>query len=129
MDRWLLVMLGGAAGSAARYAVSLAIMSRWQPWFPVATIVVNVTGCFLIGLLLTVIAQRHSIDPRLGLLLGTGFLGGYTTFSTFAYETESLAHGGHRVSALLNVIASVVLGWLAVKAGVFAASFMKSSLH
>jgi CrcB protein len=129
MDRYLLVMLGGAAGSALRYGISLAIMNRWQPWFPIATVVVNVTGCFLIGVVLTLLAERHLIDPRLGLLLATGFLGGYTTFSSFAYETDTLAREGHPFPALANILLSVVLGWLAVRAGVLTASFLKSSLH
>ena len=89
-------MLGAAAGGLARYVVSTAVMQRFQGRFPLGTLVVNVTGCFLIGLLMTWFTERTGPHPYWRLLLVTGVLGGYTTFSSFAWETfESLNERFH----------------------------------
>src|SRR5690242_2628859 len=81
--RYLLVMLGGGAGTVARYAAASAIMARAGSRFPLGTVIVNITGCFLIGVLMTLLTERYNLDPNLRLLLVVGFLGGYTTFSSF----------------------------------------------
>src|SRR5512147_2233286 len=93
MDRYLLVMAGGAVGSMARYAAGSVIMTRFGGRFPLGTLVVNVTGSFLIGLLMTVFAERLP-HPYWRLLLVVGFLGGYTTFSSFEYETWAAVREG-----------------------------------
>ncbi len=116
MDRYLLVLIGGGAGALARYAGSSFIMHRLGATFPWGTFIVNLTGSFAIGLLMAIFSARF-FDPRWRLLLVTGFLGGYTTFSSFEYETYQAMREGARWVALLNVVASVALGYCAVWIG------------
>ncbi len=112
-----MVLAGGALGSLARYAAATAIMTRYSGRFPLGTLAVNVTGSFLIGLLMTLLTERFQPHPYWRLLLVIGFLGGYTTFSSFEYETfQAVRAGGFRV-ALLNVTGSVILGYVAVWLG------------
>lgn len=121
MTRFLVVGLGGALGAMARYGVSLAVATFWRRDFPLATMVANVTGCFILGLLGTLAAERIPIDPLLRLLIMTGFVGAYTTFSTFEYETQRLVEVGAMWPALLNVVLSIVAGFAAVQLGVMLA--------
>lgn len=116
MDRYLMVMLGGATGSLARYILANAIMSRAGARFPLGTVIINITGSFLIGLLMTMFSERLP-HPNLRLLLVVGFLGGYTTFSTFEWETLGLVRDGERWLALLNGAGSVLFGYAAVWLG------------
>ncbi len=119
MDRWskvVLLCVGGAAGVNARYWLGVWI-SRWaRPGFPWATFWINVTGCFAIGLIGVLLAEWLP-HPNLRLLLVVGFLGGYTTFSSYAYETLTLAERGEWTLAALYSAGSVVLGLIAVFAG------------
>src|ERR1700733_7064391 len=85
LDRYLMVMLGGATGSLARYLLGAAIMNRVGSRFPLGTVVINITGSFLIGFLMTMLTERLSPHPLLRPLLVVGFLGGYTTFSSFEW--------------------------------------------
>lgn len=112
--RFLLVMLGGGVGSLARYTAGMAIVERFGSRFPVGTMAINVTGSFLIGLIMTMITERMPGDLNWRPLLVTGFLGGYTTFSSFEWETyAAVRHGGFWIG-LANVIGSVGLGFAAV---------------
>jgi|SRR5947209_19824817 len=120
MEKYLIVMAGGAVGSLARYVAGTAIMSRFGGRFPMGTFAVNATGCFLIGVIMTLLGQKAP-HPNWRLLLVVGFLGGYTTFSSFAYETFTAAREGSPWIGLLNVVASVVVGYLAVWLGVLSA--------
>ena len=113
MTHWLIVMLGGAAGTLARHLASTALASRVTSHFPWGTFVVNITGCFLIGVLMPLLPVRS----HWRLLLVTGFLGGYTTFSSFEYEAFASARGGRPWHGLLYVVASVVAGYIAVWLG------------
>jgi CrcB protein len=117
MEKYLIVMAGGAVGSLARYVAGTAIMSRYGGRFPLGTLVVNATGCFLIGVIMTVLTREAAPHPNWRLLLVVGFLGGYTTFSSFAYETFVASPW----TGLLNVVASVVVGYLAVWLGTISA--------
>jgi CrcB protein len=117
LDRYIMVMLGGATGSLTRYVVGTAIMTRAGGRFPLGTVVINITGSFLIGLLMTLFTERLDPHPNLRLLLVTGFLGGYTTFSSFEWETLSLVQDGSRWLGLLNVAGSVLFGYIAVWLG------------
>ena len=121
MIRYVLVLFGGGAGALARYVAGSAIMTRFGGKFPLGTLVINVTGSFLIGFLMTILTERFKLDPNWRLLLVVGFLGGYTTFSSFEWETyTAIREGGNWVGAL-NVVSSVVLGYCAVWLGVILA--------
>ena len=111
MQTYLLIALGGAAGANARFVASTLVASRWGTRLPWWTLLINVTGSFLLGLFLAM--------PTLGTgagraLLATGFCGGYTTFSTFAYETFQLVRDGSWGLALVNVVVSAAAGFFAV---------------
>jgi CrcB protein len=116
LDRYLLVMIGGATGSLMRYVLATAIMNRFGSRFPLGTVLINISGSFLIGFILTTLTVRQN-HPNLRLLLVVGFLGGYTTFSSFEWETLGLVQDGGRWLGLLNVAGSVLLGYAAVWLG------------
>lgn len=117
MDRYIMVMLGGATGSLTRYVLGTAIMARVGGRFPLGTVVINITGSFLIGLLMTLFTERLDPHPNLRFLLVTGFLGGYTTFSSFEWETLGLVQDGSQWLGLVNVVGSVLFGYIAVWLG------------
>jgi fluoride exporter len=115
----ILVLLGGAAGTGCRYSLSSLIYSRIErPTFPYANLVINVSGSFAIGLLAELFDGRSLVSPTARAALLTGFLGGYTTFSSFSYETFSLIRDGEWFRATLNSVGSVLLGLAAVWLGV-----------
>jgi len=116
--RYLIVGMGGFFGAVARYAVGVWCDAFWRRDFPLATFLVNVTGCFVLGLFLTMAAERLPLDPRWRLFVATGFIGAYTTFSTFEYETQRLTTTGAFGWAVANVLTSVVAGFIAVRLGV-----------
>ena len=118
LTRYLLVAVGGGAGALARFVAASAIMNRFGGKFPLGTLVINVTGSFLIGYLMTLMTERYQLDPAWRLLLVVGFLGGYTTFSSFEWETFNTAREGALWPAALNVVSSVMLGYVAVWLGV-----------
>ena len=116
MTKYLLVLVGGGAGSLVRFIAGSAIMTRFGGRFPLGTLVINVTGSFLIGLLMTLLTERL-LDPNWRFLLVVGFLGGYTTFSSFEWETFAAVRDGGLWIGMLNVGLSVMLGYLAVWLG------------
>jgi CrcB protein len=111
--RFLIVGLGGFAGAIARYAISSSVENCWRRGFPLATFLINVTGCFVIGFFLTY-ASARLLHPNWRLLIATGFVGAYTTFSTFEYETFRLREAQQPLIALGYVMASLIAGYLAV---------------
>lgn len=125
MARWLpyvLVGAGGFLGANARYIVARAVGSLVDARFPLGTFVVNVSGSFLLGLLGGLLAGRlipQSDNVRLA--VAVGFLGGYTTFSTFEFETHALLEDGVWLTAFANMFASLLVGLLAVRAGLVVA--------
>lgn len=104
----VLVALAGGLGAMARFSLDSWISSRWRAPLPMGTVVINVTGSFLLGLL-TGWALRSSGSEVLA-IVGTGFLGGYTTFSTASVEAARLARGGRGIAAALHALVMVVLG-------------------
>lgn len=116
------VAVGGAVGSVLRHLVGSAVAQAWPAW-GAGTLVVNVVGSFLLGLLLEV-SGRSGLDPVARLALGTGLLGGFTTFSTFAWEVARPLGDGRPLLALAVVLAQVVGGVLAAAAGMVAARWL-----
>ena len=112
----LLVAVGGALGAVARYLVATAFAQRFGVQWPWGTLFINLSGCLLISLLLGAGSERMA-DSNLRYLLPIGFVGAYTTFSTFEYETMRLFQLGRGAGALAYVAASNVLGFAAVCAG------------
>ncbi|HEY7182461.1 MAG TPA: fluoride efflux transporter CrcB [Blastocatellia bacterium] len=121
MSKLIMVALGGAIGASARYWLGSLINSRLPIQFPLGTFVINVTGSFIIGFFLTLVTQRITVHPNWRLLIAVGFVGAYTTFSTFEFETLKLIEEGSVVSAALNVVLSLIVGFIAVWLGVTAA--------
>jgi CrcB protein len=115
--KYLLIVLGGGAGSLLRYVAGTAIMTRFSSRFPLGTLVINVTGSFLIGLLMTLFTERFPPGTNWRPLLVIGFLGGYTTFSSFEWESYSAVREGGLWIGLANVAGSVAFGYAAVWLG------------
>lgn len=116
-----MVCLGGAAGSGARYLISIWIAARFGTGFPLATLTVNIAGSFLLALLMQMSLTTNMLSPELRLALTTGLLGGFTTYSTFNYETSVLLQEGAWLIASMNivltVVACLVAGWLGFQTG------------
>lgn len=115
----LLVGAGGAAGSILRYLCQRWINEAYQHTFPLATFLINIVGCLLIGIFYAMAEKGSIFTPQTRLLLITGFCGGYTTFSTFAFENMTLLRSSDLLYCLLYILGSVILGVLAVYFGVF----------
>jgi CrcB protein len=112
----ILVGLAAALGAVSRYLVDQAVANKWESAFPWGTWVINVTGSFVLGLL-TGLALHHGLSAHVVSVLGTGVCGGYTTFSTFNFETVRLAEGGSLAGAVGNIAGSIAAGLLAAAAG------------
>lgn len=108
MNRTLLVAVGGVVGSVARYWISGWVQGLDGAQFPVGTLAVNVLGSFAIGAIMTLSLERGMIGPEVRILLTTGFCGGFTTMSTFSYETMALLRDGSAAGALGNIALTVV---------------------
>ncbi|WP_420263674.1 fluoride efflux transporter CrcB [Candidatus Magnetominusculus dajiuhuensis] len=117
MGDYLLIGIGGAVGAIARYALALWITGKWGRVFPLGTFVINISGSFLIGFVMSILAARNIIDPQWRLLIVVGFLGGYTTFSAFEFETGTLLKQGESLAAMLYVALSVIVGFIALRIG------------
>jgi CrcB protein len=109
--------LAGAAGALSRYGMEGLIGERFPGSFPWGTFVVNVSGSFVLGFLFVVLTERVAASPTVRTSLTVGFVGAYTTFSTFSFETLRLIEDGALRTAVLNVAATLVLGLVAVWAG------------
>lgn len=115
MTLWVAVLVAGAAGAVCRYLVDTAVTARTRGAYPWGTLVVNLTGSLLLGVVAGVVAGR--VPGAIGVVAGTGFCGAYTTFSTLAYETVRLAEEGAWRLALVNLAtlvpggAATALGW------------------
>ena len=112
----LLTFLAGASGAVTRFVVDAWTKQRWRSPFPLATVVINVTGSLLLGVLAGAVLF-HGQSSTWQTVVGTGFCGGYTTFSTASFETVRLVEQGKRMLALLNATGSLVLSVAACAAG------------
>jgi CrcB protein len=118
MTRFLILAVGGATGTIARYLLAGVIYAILGTGFPYGTLVVNLLGCFILGFLTAVTETKFLLTPQLRLLLMIGFCGAFTTFSTFIFETSNLIRSGETLRALMNVVLSVVVGFLVFRIGI-----------
>jgi fluoride exporter len=119
MNDILAVVAGAGIGGGLRYAIGLWLAERWGASFPWHTFVVNISGAFLLGIVMALSAERGVISQEWRLFLGVGILGGYTTFSTLSYESIALMERGLVLNGALNMFGSAVAGLVAVVAGVY----------
>ena len=123
MKQFLLVFIGGGIGSVLRYIIGKALNSS-QTGIPYGTFTANILGSLLIGIILGLAAKNQALTQNHTLLLATGFCGGFTTFSTFAYENHVFLKAGDFSSFALYTIASFIIGFLAVFAGIFLVDYL-----
>ncbi|MCW4467736.1 fluoride efflux transporter CrcB [Flavobacterium sp. MFBS3-15] len=114
----LLVGLGGAIGSILRYLSAMLVNKYWHSTFPLATFLINMLGCLLIGVFMAIIEKQPGISDNFRLLFVTGFCGGFTTYSAFAYENTTLMTSGQTLIAFAYIAASVLAGLLFVWLGI-----------
>jgi len=118
MNKYWMVGIGGFLGAIARFWLGGFISNRLGAKFPYGTFVINISGSYLIGLIVTVLAERSHWSANWRYLIPIGFIGAYTTFSTFELETFQTLRDGEFLFASLNVLLSVVVGFIAVWLGV-----------
>ncbi|MDE0536026.1 fluoride efflux transporter CrcB [Tenacibaculum sp. L6] len=123
MKQLLLVFIGGGIGSVLRYIIGKTLNSS-QTGIPYGTFTANILGSLLIGIILGLAAKNQALTQNHTLLLATGFCGGFTTFSTFAYENHVFLKAGDFSSFALYTIASFIIGFLAVFAGIFLVDYL-----
>jgi CrcB protein len=117
LQRYLLIALGGALGSIARYWVGSTIANRMGTKFPYGTFVINMTACVVIGFSLTFMARRVELNPAWRFLVPVGFIGAYSTFSTYEWETLSTVRSGTYMLAAIYAVSSLIFGLAAVWGG------------
>jgi len=120
LEKYVLIAVGGAAGALARYQVAAMVQARVAAGFPWGTFVVNMSGCFVMGIAMTLLTERVA-SAAWRYLIPIGFIGAYTTFSTFEMETFRAMSDRAFAIAAANVVASVVVGYFAVWIGVVVA--------
>jgi CrcB protein len=117
LQKYFLIAVGGALGSMARYWVGSMVANRMGTKFPYGTFVINITACVIIGFSLTLLARRADINPAWRFLVPVGFIGAYSTFSTYEWETLSTLRSGAFFLASLYAVSSLILGLAAVWGG------------
>jgi CrcB protein len=121
VQKYFYIALGGSLGSLARYWVGSTVANRMGTRFPYGTFVINITACIVIGFSLTFLSKRSELSPTWRFLVPVGFVGAYSTFSTFEWETYSSLQTGAFLIAGLYVVLSFVLGLVGVWCGVLLA--------
>ena len=117
MQKYLLIAAGGALGSIARYWVGSTIAGRMGTRFPFGTFVINMTACIIIGFSLTYLGKRAGLSPAWRFFIPVGFIGAYSTFSTYEWETLSTMRSGAFFLAAIYAVGSLVLGLISVWGG------------
>jgi CrcB protein len=117
LEKYFYIALGGAVGSIARYWVGSEVSSRMGTKFPYGTFVINVTACVIIGFSVTYLGKRIELNPAWRFLIPIGFVGAYSTFSTYEWETLSTLRSGAFLLAALYAVGSLLVGLLAVWGG------------
>ncbi|MFZ7101785.1 MAG: fluoride efflux transporter CrcB [Peptococcaceae bacterium] len=120
---YLFIACGGAAGALSRYLVSTWVYNKFQGSFPLGTFAVNIIGCFLLGAFYTLSLEKSLISPQLRMMISVGFLGAFTTFSTFSLETMNIIKENNILIAFMNISLSIMFGLTAVWLGVSAVNF------
>lgn len=128
MNQFFLIFVGGGIGSFCRFWLATWVTNLYGPAFPWGTLAVNLIGCFFIGLIAGLPQASASLNPTTRLLLMTGLIGGFTTFSTYEYESFLLTTNGEFERALINLTMSAVLGFLTVGLGYITMRFLTSLL-
>jgi fluoride exporter len=117
LQKYFLIALGGALGSVARYLVGTGVSNRLGIRFPFGTLVINISACVIIGLSLEILNRHTNVNPAFRYLIPIGFIGAYSTFSTFEWEIFSNLNSGAFWIAILYVAASLIFGLIAVAVG------------
>jgi CrcB protein len=120
MEKYLFIGLGGFLGSIARFGLASIIQTKTESLFPYGTMFVNIIGCFLIGLLMTLFQERIDVSQNVRLLLIIGVLGGFTTFSSFSYDTFAMFRSGNLFGAGMNITVSMIGCLVATWTGFYA---------
>jgi CrcB protein len=121
VNRFLFIAIGAALGANARYLIGLWAANRLGAAFPYGTLIVNITGSFLLGFVITLTTERLTIAPEARLLLAVGFLGSYTTFSSFTVESLGLLRDSGLWPGLINILANNMIGLICAALGVYLA--------
>ncbi|NYF78999.1 fluoride efflux transporter CrcB [Granulicella arctica] len=128
MRRYLLIAVGGALGSMLRYFVGVLAAERFGPRFPVGTLSINISACFMIGCTLEYLNHRIGVNPVWRYMFAVGFIGAFSTFSTFVWETWSDLTSGAFWIGILYVVVSLVAGLIAVSLGSLTARSLQQVL-
>jgi fluoride exporter len=119
IEKIILISTGAMLGANARYWLGIWAGQKWEGTYPIGTLLINVTGCLFLGLIMTMTSGMDPAAYRVRFLFAVGFLGAYTTFSTFTFESFNLLFEGAWMSGMFNLIGSMVLGVLAVGLGIW----------
>ena len=119
MEKFLLISAGAILGANARYFLSDWTAQKWGTSFPIGTLLVNISGSLVLGLFMTLATERFLIDPRWRLMFTVGFLGAYTTFSTYTFESINMFLKGQWIPGLVNLLGTTLAGILAVGVGIY----------
>ena len=119
LEKILLISAGAVLGANARYWLGDWAAQKWGSAFPYGTFLINITGSLLLGFFMTLATERFMLDPRWRLFFAVGFLGAYTTFSTYTFESFNLLYSGQWLPGLLNAFGSTLAGLAAVAVGVW----------
>ncbi|MDD5691955.1 MAG: fluoride efflux transporter CrcB [Candidatus Omnitrophica bacterium] len=117
MIKFINLIIGGAAGTIARYILAGAVYRFAGTGFPYGTLIVNISGCFILGILVALTDKKFILGPDARILLMVGFCGAFTTFSTLIFESDSLLRNGQVLRAFTNIFASVILGFILFRIG------------
>jgi CrcB protein len=117
LQKYLFIALGGALGSIARYLVGTSVSNRMGTRFPFGTLIINISACLIIGLSLEFLNRHTNVNPALRYLIPIGFVGAYSTFSTFEWEIFSNLNSGAFWIAIVYVASSLIFGLIAVALG------------
>lgn len=112
------VALGGSIGAVSRYLIGNFALNKLGANFPYGTLIANLLGCFIIGLFMTAMIEKMTINPAWRLLISVGFLGGLTTFSSFSYESIKLLYEAQYLLAIYNIGINLIFGFLATISGI-----------